>query len=355
MSDFFYSVIEGFYGRQWSWQARRDYADFLQCHGFEHYIYAPKGDVYLRSQWRQQHPRDHWQQLQLLSEHYHSKGQKWGLGLSPMGLADAYTEKDRRLLVDKVLQLNRLSPDVLCILFDDMRGDIDGLAQRQLAVVEDVLSVSQAGRHIVCPSYYSFDPVLEQVFGHMPEDYWSELGQGLDKQVGIFWTGNRVISASFQRDDLQAAVNALGRKPVIWDNYPVNDGRLTSRYLHLRPYSGRPAALGQWAGGHVVNPMNQAFLSQLVLQSLARVYRLQEDYQSEQALQAGLALLHNEPLAKQLMADIDLFQQQGLDALSEQDCDGKVHRYRRFQHVVADEVADWLEGGYEFDPGCLTG
>jgi hypothetical protein len=355
MSDFFFSVIEGFYGRQWSWQARREYADFLQCHGFEHYIYAPKGDPYLRSQWRQQHPHGHWQQLQSLSEHYHARGLKWGLGLSPMGLSEAYSARDQGLIVDKVKQLNRLNPDVLCILFDDMRGDVAGLAQRQLAVVEDILSVSRARRHILCPSYYSFDPVLEQVFGSIPADYWSELGLGLAAEVGIFWTGNQVISPAYQAADLQAAVDALGRKPIIWDNYPVNDGKLTSQHLHLQPYTGRPAALGQWSAGHIVNPMNQPFLSQLVLQSLSCVYRLQDEYQPAQALQLGLAQLQNEPLARQLMADIELFQLQGLKVMSPADRNKKIEQYRSFKQLVANEVADWLEGQYQFDPDCLTG
>jgi hypothetical protein len=293
--------------------------------------------------------------LASLSEHYQAQGVKWGIGLSPMGLSESYTANDRQLLINKIIQLNTLSPDILCILFDDIRGDIDGLAQRQLDVMEDVLSVSSAAKHAVCPTYYSFDPVLEKVFGNMPENYLSDLGEGLPNGVDIFWTGNQVISTGFEESDIQAAASLLKRKPLIWDNYPVNDGRLTSRFLHLRPYTGRPDTLSTWTAGHVVNPMNQPLLSQLVLSSLQSVYQQGESYSVSGALQDAMSLLSCDPLATQLMDDMVIFQDGGLDSLSKNDCAEKIQQYRAFRHAVADEVVDWLEGGYQFDPDCLTG
>lgn len=354
MSGFFYSVIEGFYGRQWSWQSRHAYADFLRQQGFGHYIYAPKGDPYLRSSWRQSHPDEQWQQLSLLASHYRQQGVGWGLGLSPAGLSGQYTSQDKRLLRKKITQINRLSPDVLCILFDDIRGDVDGLAYRQLEVIADITATSSAARHVVCPTYYSFDPVLEQVFGKMPEDYWRELGRQIPADVDIFWTGKQVISSSFSAADIASATELFGRKPVIWDNYPVNDGRKTSQFLHLKPYRGRPGQLQDWAAGHIVNPMNQARLSQLVLASLSDVYQLQGRYDERRAFENGLGLLDCESLATQLAADAELFQQQGLSGFSEQARHTKIALYKSFQHPAADEVAGWLSGDYQFDPDCLT-
>ena len=48
-------VIEGFFGKPWSWDDRASYAGFLRELGFDFYIYAPKADRRLRKEWRQAH------------------------------------------------------------------------------------------------------------------------------------------------------------------------------------------------------------------------------------------------------------------------------------------------------------
>ncbi len=355
MGEFFYGVIEGFYGRQWSWQIRKDYALFLKQYGYDCYIYAPKGDAFLRGRWRETHQQSVLDELSGLSSHYHSHQLRWGLGLSPLGLGESYTASDKRQLVEKVKCLNELSPDLLCILFDDIRGDIDGLGARQLEITSDIIEASAASQYIVCPTYYSSDPVLEQVFGSMPVGYLEQLGAGLPDDVGVFWTGERVISSQYTAEEIEPVADRLQRKPVIWDNYPVNDGRLTSDHLHIRPYTGRHFEMADWCQGHLVNPMNQPCLSQLPLQTLQAVYRQQAAYNPRLALEQSLASLENNELAALLAGDIDLFQDEGLSSLSESQLQEKRRRYQSIRHPVAEEVADWLGGGYRFDPDCLTG
>ena len=83
-----------------------------------------------------------------------------------------------------------------------------------------------------------------------------------------------VLSPGYTHADINAISEKIQRKPLLWDNYPVNDGRKISRFLHLLPVRDRPAQLRDWCSGHLANPMNQAFLSQLPLASLARSYQL---------------------------------------------------------------------------------
>lgn len=355
MGQFFYGVIEGFYGRQWSWTERLDYAPFLAETGFDCYIYAPKGESGLRSHWRQPLQQETFCQLQQLAQRYRQLGLRWGVGLSPLGLGESCSADDLQQLAQKVSGLGALDPDILCILFDDMRGDVEGLAQRQLQIVDTILEHSCARQHILCPTYYSFDPVLEQVFGTMPDGYWRELGEGLPADVGIFWTGNRVISESLAPGDIERATAALGRRPILWDNYPVNDGRKTCGHLHLRPYRGRPAALRELTEGHLVNPMSQPWLSRLVLQSLQLLYRRGMPFSEAEAWQRGLALLGDAAFAQQLSGDLELFQDRGLETMPEELRASLAERYAQFSHPAAAEIVDWLGGGYEFDPACLTG
>lgn len=44
-------LIEGFFGKGWSWEARARYAQWLPRHGYGFYLYAPKEDGYLRKHW----------------------------------------------------------------------------------------------------------------------------------------------------------------------------------------------------------------------------------------------------------------------------------------------------------------
>jgi hypothetical protein len=217
------------------------------------------------------------------------------------------------------------------------------------------MAVSEASQHIVCPTYYSSDPVLEEVFGAMPDNYLHELGAGLPSNIGVFWTGSKVISTHYSADDLLPVADMLCRKPIIWDNYPVNDGRLTSNHLHLQSFTGRPSQMAQWCEGHLVNPMSQPMLSQLPLQSLQAVYQQQAAYNPALALEQSLLSLAHNDLASQLAGDIDSFQVAGLSTLTQQQRQEKSRLYQAFDHPVADEVVDWLNGGYLFDPECLTG
>src|SRR5690606_15582159 len=124
-------------------------------------------------------------------------------------------------------------PDILCLLFDDMRGDIPHIARIQADLTRRATELSSASKVMLCPTYYSDDPVLEKVFGPRPQDYWPSLKREIDPEVDIFWTGPRVCSDSYPLAHLDEIAERLGRQPVLWDNYPVNDGAVKSRHLHL--------------------------------------------------------------------------------------------------------------------------
>lgn len=355
MNDFLCGVIEGFYGRTWPWPVRHALIEFFQQQQLNTYIYAPKADRWLRREWRAAHPADEFAQLLTLRAHSRAHAVRFGIGFSPWGLQASYDAADRTALRRKVSELERLDCDVFCILFDDMPGAIADLAARQCEIVSDILAVCSAPRVLVCPTYYSFDPLLEKVFGAMPERYLETLGAGLDARVDVLWTGAQVLAPGFSRADIDAVEQRLGRAPVLWDNYPVNDGQRISRFLHLLPVRDRPWQLSQWCRGHLANPMNQAFLSQLPLASLAQSYRLRDSYDPDEFWRTAADSLIGKTFAQLLRRDVDLFQHQGLDALSQSERTRLVEDYQRIAHPAAVELIDWLSEGYRFDPECLTG
>ena len=352
-ADYLLGVIEGFYGRTWSWPLRRAVIEFLQQQQCNAYVYAPKADRYLRREWRQTYPAAEFEELLALREHCRAHRIQFGLGFSPWGLQVSYSESDRVALTERFAQLNRLDADVLCILFDDMPGAVDDLARRQAAIVGDIMTASSARRFVVCPTYYSFDPVLEEVFGAMPARYLETLAELLPRAVDMFWTGPQVMSTGYTAEDMAAITARIGRKPLLWDNYPVNDGRRSSRFLNLLPVRRRPPQLRQWCRGHLANPMNQPLLSLLPLASLAQNYR-DEHYSPDQFWRERLEQFIDADLAALLRRDAKRFQAEGLDALSADQRQALIAEYAQVAHPAAAEVIDWLREGYRFDPDCLT-
>ncbi len=346
-------VVEGFFGREWSWEARRDYAAFLAGHGCNTYIYAPKGDVWLRKQWQRPFPTSHLDALVSLRSHYRQHKVDFGIGLSPFELYKDFSASNKTLLLAKLDQINAIAPDTLCILFDDMMGDLRDLAQAQLAIMECVTQRSTAQRFIICPTYYSDDPLLTRHFGAQPEHYLEDLGAGLDKSIEVFWTGPKVLSDAYPRAHLLNVAEKLRRKPLLWDNYPVNDAKRLTPFLHIKPAPNRTAELRELTSGHLANPMNQAHLSQLPLHALASIYA-GSAANTEALFTAACAELCPAVLLQSLQQDADLFQSQGLEALDEIARKQLLSKYEALQHPMADEICEWLRGEYTFDPACLT-
>ncbi|QIB67418.1 beta-N-acetylglucosaminidase domain-containing protein [Kineobactrum salinum] len=347
---FLCGVLEGYYGRPWSWQRRFEYADHLARLGLDSYIYAPKADPYLRKSWQCHWPADQWHALRELARTCAVSGLCFGVGLSPFALYADYGARQQQLLRDKIDRLNELEAPLLALLFDDMPGEQTDLAGRQAHIVQDVAARSHAQRLLVCPTYYSFDPVLERHFGRKPDNYWQDLGRELPAQVDVFWTGNRVCADTVSRQDLLQAREALGRPVVLWDNYPVNDGAVRSEHLYFAPLTGRERAGPELLAGHFCNPMLQALCSLPALAGLAALH-------ADGSAEAGPDLL-SELLGGgtwQAMQQFSaLFRDRGLGRMTGQQRRSALNVFRALPDPAAAEIVRWLQGEDCFDPACLT-
>ncbi len=348
-------LIEGFFGKSWSWQQRQDYATWLSHHGYGFYIYAPKDDGYLRRHWQLPWPAAQLDQLKNLASSYRAAGLAFGVGLTPLGAHHDYPRQRDQLLAKVKLIDDELAPDILAVLFDDMPSDTPALASLQLTIAHDIAAHTRARKLIFCPSFYSTDPILEQVFGTMPANYWPELGAGLDAQFDLFWTGPKVCSSSYPLDHLSWVADTLKRKPFLWDNYPVNDGKRACNFLHLRPFANRPPQLLDYLAGQAINPMKQAMLSRLPLASLPLSYQLGDAYQEDAIWRQVADGELGAELASLMTRDLPLLADVGLAQMSAVDHQQLQQRYCPFAHQPAiAELLGWLAGDYQFDPACLT-
>ena len=337
-------IIEGFYGKPWDWDARKDTISFLAPHGFRFYMYAPKADPFLRRRWHDAHPPRIADELNALAAHARNEAVRFGIGLSPYELFNNFDAAARNALADKLAFFDSVGIEDLAILFDDMRGDVADLASRQVEIVQWAHSRTQATRTIVCPSYYSDDPILDRVFGERPAGYLEELGT-LDPAIEIFWTGEEVISRQFSAGHLERVAELLQRKPFIWDNYPVNDGQRMSQYLHLRGFTGRPASMGEHASAHGINPALQPTLNRIPALTLADSYKMGDAYQYRESFESAAIAVLGDKLGTMVRDDLLTLQDIGVDRLGDKE-NLLRERYEAVDHPGAKEIVAWLDGEY---------
>ena len=137
----------------------------------------------------------------------------------------------------------------------------------------------------------------------------------------------------------------MGRKPFIWDNYPVNDGPFMAKHLYLRAFENRGPDLKSLTTGLAANPMNQAFLSWLPLATLPKNIA-DQDYDRAAAFHEAACALCGEEMATALVEDLALFHDVGLDGIDERRAAELSEKYEDFGNVFALEVMRWLAGDY---------
>jgi hypothetical protein len=340
-------IIEGFYGPAWSWDERRQVVKTLAPHGYNFYWYAPKGDALLRRQWQQLHSKAEAEQLSHFAGQCDRLDVDFGVGLSPYEIYRLFDANAKNALQSKLTHLSDMGVKRLALLFDDMPGDLPELADRQAEVIDWVQNHGRMEHLAVCPTYYSDDPVLDRVFTPRPAHYLERLGKQLAPGVEVFWTGEEVCSRALSAGHLRSVKERLGRAPLIWDNYPVNDGDRMSRHLHLRGFTGRPATLGGEVTGHAINPAMQPTLTCIPAITLAQSYRQGGDYAYLAATRLAASEVLGEALGRQVCDDLLSLEDAGLGRLGDERREQLKSRYKAFDHPGAREIVAWLEGAYQ--------
>ncbi|MEN9846453.1 MAG: hypothetical protein RIS36_1600 [Pseudomonadota bacterium] len=343
-------IIEGFFGPEWSLEARLSCAPFLKRYGGAFYIYAPKRDAQLRRLWRAEWSPEYTTFLSSLCKHFQSYGVKFGVGCSPLALGSTLSISDRELLRTRFAQLSGLGVDYLGLFFDDMPVT-DGMLAVQSEVIALALEFIPRGL-IFCPSFYSYDPILEKVFGKRPPGYLEGLKDAIRPDVEICWSGPKVISELLDREHLGEVVNLLGRPPFIWENFFANDGPRNCKFLKLRNFTGRDEGLLTLTSAVGFNLMNQPYLSQLVF--LAAVFVIRDLVSPEEGFRESLHTLCSPGVAQFINENRAVFLEQGLDSLS---CNRRQELEsdpRLDDSPIAEEMRSWLRGEYVVGPECLT-
>jgi hyaluronoglucosaminidase len=265
-------VIEGFYGPPWSHPDRLAVTEFLAERGMNAYVYAPKGDPKHRDRWRDAYDAAEIAAFRTLAEHTARQGTSFGFALSPGLDIDYRSDRDREALLAKLAPLLDAGVQWVVLALDDIPNR-PGLAVEQAELTDWLLDALRSRRP---------DPHLTLVpteyIGTRPTSYLEDLAAGLPSDVDVMWTGPTVCSPVIRAADARAWAAPLdGRRPLLWDNYPVNDGTM-EHSLHLGPYRGREPELTDELDGVLCNPMLQPHASEVALATAADFLCGPEEY-----------------------------------------------------------------------------
>ena len=277
-------VIEGFYGKPWTHSERIDMLNFMAKAGMNTYFLAPKDDPGHRRSWQDARPSGELSQLRELVSHSNKVGINFGSAVSP-GQTITYSDSSElSALKNRLKQYLDLGINVVGVFFDDIPNDFQSeldataftsFAQAHAYIGNELFDwLAQeypAATLVICPTVYR---------GTGNEDYLLEIGSLLNPQVYLLWTGLQICSYRLDVRDAVIFEENARRKPLYWDNYPVNDVAMIHE-LHIGPLRAREAELIGHSEGLLSNPMGLAEASKIPLWTIAEYLADPHSYDPE--------------------------------------------------------------------------
>ncbi|XP_073970684.1 O-GlcNAcase [Rhodnius prolixus] len=271
--NFICGVVEGFYGRPWTSEQRKDLFQKLKKWGMNSYVYAPKDDSKHRANWRDLYTVEEADHLTSLIAAADECGITFYYALSP-GLDMAYSStKDVAALKRKLEQASQLGCTAFALLFDDIDPEMSeadkevfqSFAHAQVSVTNDVYQHLNQPKFLVCPTQYCAARAVPNVTN---SEYLTTLGSKLAPRIDIMWTGSKVISRVVSVESIEEVTEVLRRPPVIWDNLHAND--YDQKRVFLGPYQGRSPDLIPRLRGVLTNPNCEFWANFVAIHTLAQ-------------------------------------------------------------------------------------
>jgi hypothetical protein len=309
-----HGVVEGFYGSHWTPEERLDIIRFMGEFGLQSYFYAPKDDPYHRSRWREPYSGEHLTIFEELLEVAQRHRVTIWYAISP-GLDMVYSsEEDYQALMAKMEAMIDLGIAHVALFLDDVPETLNHEADREafanlgeahVHVINRLhTDLSERGVELsVCPTTYT------DAWGD--REYVRILGEGVPSEIPLFWTGVDVAIARITADQARNWGEKMQRKPLIWDNFPVND--FDSWRVFLGPLEGRAPGLAETTTGIVANPMNQPYASMIPLATVAYYALDPYNYEPEPALERALQELFPPQTLTYIRELVALYREPGWD------------------------------------------
>lgn len=301
-------VIEGFYGVYYTPVERKDLIRFLGKHDYNLYIYGPKNDRQHRNRWREPYPQSVMNQFAETVVVAQESGLDFCYSIGSGVSMNYASEQELAVIQEKFRSFYEIGVKTFAILLDDISSEFRHEEERNRfqtyaeahahvcnRLFEWLQEMDPETRLMMCPTDYH---------GTAPfSSYITELGDRLNAGVDILYTGPDIITEEIPGADTEAFSKAIKRKPIIWDNYPVNDLAMQPE-MHIGPITGRDASLAEASKGFVVNTMIQAEASKIPLLTFADYFHDPAGYQPWESWEQALRKIggeENHPFLKKFV------------------------------------------------------
>ncbi|XP_059615750.1 protein O-GlcNAcase-like [Phlebotomus argentipes] len=291
--QFICGVVEGFYGRPWTTEQRKDLFAKLKKWGMNSYVYAPKDDYKHRAYWRELYTVEEADHLSSLIAAAKEHEINFYYALSP-GLDMTYSNaKETATLKRKLEQVSQFGCEAFALLFDDIEPEMtkadkevfQSFAHAQVSVTNEIFNHLNCPRFLFCPTQYCSSRAVPSV---TRSEYLNTVGGKLAQDIEILWTGPRVVSKFLTVEGIQEITEVLRRPPVIWDNLHAND--YCSKRLFLGPYSGRSPKLIPLLKGVLTNPNCEYHANAVAIHTLAHWSKCTTEASIDNAISADIKL-----------------------------------------------------------------
>ncbi|XP_015233147.1 PREDICTED: protein O-GlcNAcase isoform X1 [Cyprinodon variegatus] len=274
---FISGVVEGFYGRPWTMEQRKELFRRQQKWGLNTYLYAPKDDYKHRMFWREMYSVEEAEQLMTLVSAAKEHGIEFIYAISP-GLDITFSnQKEVTALKRKLDQVTHFGCKSFALLFDDIDHNMcpadkevfSSFAHAQVSLTNEIYQyLGEPETFLFCPTEYCGTFCYPNV---SQSPYLHTVGEKLLPSIDVLWTGPKVVSKEIPVESIEEVSKILRRAPVIWDNIHAND--YDQKRLFLGPYKGRSTELIPRLKGVLTNP-NCEFESNFVaIHTLATWYK----------------------------------------------------------------------------------
>ncbi|XP_038594008.1 protein O-GlcNAcase isoform X2 [Micropterus salmoides] len=274
---FISGVVEGFYGRPWTMEQRKELFRRQQKWGLNTYLYAPKDDYKHRMFWRELYSVEEAEQLMTLIGAAKEHGIEFIYAISP-GLDITFSnQKEVSALKRKLDQVTHFGCKSFALLFDDIDHNMcpadkevfSSFAHAQVSITNEIYQyLGEPETFLFCPTEYCGTFCYPNV---SQSPYLHTVGEKLLPDIDVLWTGPKVVSKDIPVESIEEVSKILRRAPVIWDNIHAND--YDQKRLFLGPYKGRSTELIPRLKGVLTNP-NCEFESNFVaIHTLATWYK----------------------------------------------------------------------------------
>ncbi|MEH7380561.1 protein O-GlcNAcase [Bacillus sp. JJ1533] len=275
-------VIEGFYGLFYTMPERKDLISFIAENGYNLYIYGPKNDRQHRARWREPYPDFIMKQFAETVDHAKNVGVDFCYAIGSGVSINYASEEDLGLIQKKFKAFYDIGVRTFMIALDDISAEFQHEEEQNLfqsyadahvfltnRLYHWLKELDPACKLSLCPTDYH---------GTAPfSTYIHELGEGLEQEIDLFYTGPEICSKTIDEKHVAEFTEAIVRRPIIWDNYPVNDLAMVPE-MHIGPVTGRDANLPEVCKGIVVNTMPQAEASKIALLTFADYFKDPKGY-----------------------------------------------------------------------------